>query len=50
MNEEGIRELLIEGERCCNRCYAELLHIARTVGWFEVDDSQAVSCRLVRSE
>lgn len=46
MNEEGIRELLIEGEHCCNHCFEELLRIARTVGQFEIDPAQAAGCRL----
>lgn len=45
-NEEGERELLIEGESCCGIGYAELRQIALTRRCVEIDETAANACRL----
>lgn len=43
------RELLIEGESCCDIEYRDLLFIADTTGKVEVGEAHAGKCRLLRS-
>lgn len=46
-NEEGERELLIEGETCCDLSYDELKRIANTTCRIEIDDERSARCRLI---
>jgi hypothetical protein len=48
-NEEGERELLIEGETCCSLSYDELKRIANSTCKFEIDDEKTGKCRLKQS-
>jgi hypothetical protein len=47
-NEANNRELLIEGETCCSISFEELKRIAESTRKVEIDEAQAVSCRLFR--
>jgi hypothetical protein len=46
-NDDGGRELLIEGEKCCGITFEELARIAATTGCIKLDDDKWVCCRLV---
>lgn len=45
-NDDGMRELLIEGESCCGLDFDELKIIASSTGKIEVDESKLPQCRL----
>jgi|WetSurMetagenome_2_1015567.scaffolds.fasta_scaffold579417_1 hypothetical protein len=47
-DEDGKRELLIEGEECCGILFEQLQQIAKTTHKFEIDDLAAATCRLNR--
>jgi hypothetical protein len=46
IDEDNVRELLIEGESCCGIGFEELQRIAHAGHKFEIDDAMAESCRL----
>lgn len=48
-NQDGERELLIEGETCCNLSYDDLKRIANTTCRFEIEDEISAKCRLIQS-
>lgn len=48
INDEGSRELLIEGEKCCGIPFEELLRIAGDTGLIEISDEKSNCCRLIR--
>jgi hypothetical protein len=45
INDDGDRELLIEGECCCGVCFDELQHIAAAGRVFKASDADAESWR-----
>ncbi len=45
-DDEGGRELLIEGEDCCGVGFPELAQIANTTRHIEIDEAKAQTCRL----
>ena len=47
-NNDGARELLIEGESCCGIPFDQLRNIAAKEGKVEVDEAQAQGCRLFK--